>query len=113
MFLLLYCNTSSSFLTFLIFRELRSLFVYEFVCSLHEEEIDKLFAESLNCLLRISAISLNNDRIIVEEEQILKQIAFLTQVVWTTKIKTDDRLKHNKLRFQLMLLSTICPLSLI
>uniref|UniRef100_A0A0R3RWB6 PlsC domain-containing protein n=1 Tax=Elaeophora elaphi TaxID=1147741 RepID=A0A0R3RWB6_9BILA len=62
-----------------IFRELRSLFVYEFVCSLREEEIDKLFMESLNCLLRISAISLNNDCIIVEEEKILKQIAFLMQ----------------------------------
>uniref|UniRef100_A0A5S6PT56 PlsC domain-containing protein n=3 Tax=Brugia TaxID=6278 RepID=A0A5S6PT56_BRUMA len=62
-----------------IFRELRSLFVYEFVCSLQEEEIDKLFAESLSCLLRISAISLDNDHIIVEEEQILKQIALLMQ----------------------------------
>uniref|UniRef100_A0A8R1TUR0 PlsC domain-containing protein n=1 Tax=Onchocerca volvulus TaxID=6282 RepID=A0A8R1TUR0_ONCVO len=62
-----------------IFRELRSLFVYEFVCSLQEEEIDELFAESLNCLLRISAISLKNDRIIVEKEQILEQIAFLMQ----------------------------------
>ncbi|KAL3981922.1 Acyltransferase family protein [Acanthocheilonema viteae] len=62
-----------------IFRELRSLFVYEFVCSLQEEEIDKLFMESLSCLLRISAISLNNGCIIVEDEQILKQIAFLMQ----------------------------------
>lgn len=70
---------SNSFLSSLLFRELRSLFVYEFVCSLQEEEIDKLFAESLSCLLRISAISLDNDHIIVEEEQILKQIALLMQ----------------------------------
>uniref|UniRef100_A0A1I7W3U7 CBR-ACL-7 protein n=1 Tax=Loa loa TaxID=7209 RepID=A0A1I7W3U7_LOALO len=62
-----------------IFREVRSLFVYEFVCSLQEEEIDKLFAKSLNALLRISAVSLNNDRVIVEEKQILKQIAFFMQ----------------------------------
>ncbi|CAG9533503.1 unnamed protein product [Cercopithifilaria johnstoni] len=62
-----------------IFRELRSLFVYEFVCSLQEEKIDKLFMESLNCLLRISAISLNNGYIIIKEEQTLKQISFLMQ----------------------------------
>ncbi|VDK71887.1 unnamed protein product [Litomosoides sigmodontis] len=62
-----------------IFRELRSLFVYEFVCSLQEEEIQKLFMESLNCLLQISAVSLSNGCIIVEEEHILRQIAFLMQ----------------------------------
>ncbi|KAM3726558.1 Dihydroxyacetone phosphate acyltransferase [Dirofilaria immitis] len=62
-----------------IFRELRSLFAYEFVCSLQEEEIDELFTNSLNCLVRISAISLNDDYIILKEEQILEQIAFLMQ----------------------------------
>lgn len=68
------------FILFLLFRKLRSLFVYEFVCSLQEEKIDKLFVESFSCLLRISAISLNNDCIIIEEEQILRQIASLMQV---------------------------------
>uniref|UniRef100_A0A915Q121 Phospholipid/glycerol acyltransferase domain-containing protein n=1 Tax=Setaria digitata TaxID=48799 RepID=A0A915Q121_9BILA len=64
-----------------IFRywELRSLFVYEFVCLSQEEEIDRLFAASLNSLLRISAVSLNNDHIILKEVQMLKQIASLMQ----------------------------------
>ncbi|VDN01024.1 unnamed protein product [Thelazia callipaeda] len=77
-----------------MFKQLRLLFVYEFVCVPQEEYIDNFFKESLSSLLHISTISLNDNHILLNEEHTLKQIASFLQPFIAKYYRVMQALAH-------------------